>query len=88
MINAVCFNLKVFCPEILDKIITETGGIWMGRLCDESQVNCIQSFTDGRLFHSFCWRKEVERNKILNCHEDVDMFIHVNTCYGNRKNEE
>ena len=84
MVNAVCFNLKVFRPEVLAEIVNETGGRMGGYLGEESQVNCLQSFADGTLFYSFCWKQEIDRNKIIDCCGDVDKFIHVNRHYGER----
>lgn len=84
MVNAVCFNLNVFNTEVMDRIIRETGGRFCGRLGDESQVNCIQSFADGTIFYAFCWKQEIDRTKTMDCGTDIERFIHVNSAYGKR----
>lgn len=81
MVNAVCFNPGVFKPDVLDEIIRRTGARMCGYLGDEAQVNCILSFTDGTLFYAFCWRKEIDREKVIDTSGDIEKFIHVNS-YG------
>lgn len=83
MINAVCFNVHVFKPDVLQRIVHRTGGRMMGCLGNESQVNCIQSFGDGSLFYSFCWKDEVDRNGWLDTGGDIERFIEVNEQFGN-----
>lgn len=79
MIRAVCFNLDVFKPDVLQRIVEETGGEWMGYIGDSSQVNCIESFPDGALFYSYCWPDQ--RARMMDCNNDIQKFIYVNS-YG------
>ena len=87
MVNAVCFNLNVFNTEVLNRILRETGARMRGRLGDEAQVNCLQSFADGTMFYAFCWKDEIQRDKIIDCGKDIEQFIYVNSEYGKQHNE-
>ena len=82
MINAVCFNIHVFKPGVLQRIVRRPGGRMTGYLVNASQVNCIQSFGDGSLFYSFCWKDEIDRNGWMDTGGDIERFIEVNRNFG------
>lgn len=86
MIRAVCFNKNVFRWDMLNKVILRIGGIWSGNLVREGPVNCIESFSDGRVYYSYCNRQEVGKGTVTDCGEDLEKFIYVNSySYGKKE---